>query len=122
MAPFLLYGATGYTGGLIAREAVRRGLRPVLAAGLGLAWRAFALENGAAVLNCAGPFARTAAPLVEGCLRTHYLDLTGEAPVFEALATRDAGARERYAGFQAPALAYGADFILAIPGVARDDE
>jgi short subunit dehydrogenase-like uncharacterized protein len=59
MAPFLLYGATGYTGGLIAREAVRRGLRPVLAgrdaravaalaAELGLAWRAFALEDGVA--------------------------------------------------------------------------
>lgn len=48
MAPFPLYGATGYTGGLIAREAVRRGLRPILAAELGLAWRAFALEDGVA--------------------------------------------------------------------------
>ena len=30
-ARLLIYGATGYTGELIAREAVRRGLQPVLA-------------------------------------------------------------------------------------------
>lgn len=30
-ASFLLYGANGYTGRLIAREAVERGLRPLLA-------------------------------------------------------------------------------------------
>ena len=30
-ARLLIYGATGYTGELIAREAARRGLRPVLA-------------------------------------------------------------------------------------------
>jgi short subunit dehydrogenase-like uncharacterized protein len=31
MSDFLIYGANGYAGGLIAREAVRRGLQPVLA-------------------------------------------------------------------------------------------
>ena len=31
MADFLIYGATGYTGSLIAHEAVRRGDRPILA-------------------------------------------------------------------------------------------
>ena len=31
MTTWLLYGATGYTGKLIAQEAVERGLRPVLA-------------------------------------------------------------------------------------------
>jgi len=31
MADFLIYGATGYTGSLIAHEAVRRGYRPILA-------------------------------------------------------------------------------------------
>jgi short subunit dehydrogenase-like uncharacterized protein len=31
MADFLIYGATGYTGSLIAHEAVRRGRRPILA-------------------------------------------------------------------------------------------
>jgi len=28
---WMIYGATGYTGALMAREAVRRGLRPVIA-------------------------------------------------------------------------------------------
>ena len=78
---FLIYGAYGYTGALIAREAEARGLTPTLAgrdadqldalAGeLDLPCRAFALDDRAAlsdavaeadlVLNCAGPFARTA--------------------------------------------------------------
>jgi hypothetical protein len=30
MADFLIYGSTGYTGSLIAHEAVRRGARPFL--------------------------------------------------------------------------------------------
>jgi short subunit dehydrogenase-like uncharacterized protein len=29
--PWMIYGANGYTGELIAREAVRRGLKPMLA-------------------------------------------------------------------------------------------
>jgi short subunit dehydrogenase-like uncharacterized protein len=116
MADFLLYGANGYTGLLIAHEAVARGLRPVLAGrnpdavatlarGLGLEHRAFALGDAAAVergvrsctavLHCAGPFARTSKPVADACLRAgvHYLDVTGEVAVFEALAARDAEAR-----------------------------
>lgn len=113
---FLIYGSYGYTGDLIAREAVTRGLRPILAgrdpqrlaqqaAGLGLQHVAFNLEDRAALdlalsqvkvaLHCAGPFAYTAQPMVDGCLRNrvHYLDLTGEIAVFEALARRSAEAR-----------------------------
>lgn len=108
---FLLYGANGYTGNLIAREAVKRGMRPVLAGRdrekivplsqeLGLEHRVFSLDDGAAldaalgevvaVLHCAGPFSRTSKPMAEGCLRTgtHYLDITGEVTVFESLAAR----------------------------------
>jgi short subunit dehydrogenase-like uncharacterized protein len=108
---WLLYGANGYTGELIARRAASQGERPILAgrsasevgrlaAELGLEHRVFALsERGAvdaglagvaAVLHCAGPFSRTAAPMAEGCLRAHahYLDITGEIEVFEALAAR----------------------------------
>lgn len=103
---WMIYGANGYTGRLVTQEAARRGLRPVLAgrdaavvervaAGLGLPWRAFALDNDAAVreglnhigmvLNCAGPFSATCAPMLRGCLaaRAHYLDITGEIDVFE---------------------------------------
>ena len=59
-ANFLLYGATGYTGHLIARLAVERGLRPILAgrdrdktarlaAELGLAHRICALDDAPAL-------------------------------------------------------------------------
>src|SRR5262249_14363815 len=48
--------------------------------------------------NCAGPFSRTALPMVEACLRNrvHYLDIAGEVDVFEACAAR--GAKARAAG------------------------
>ena len=76
-----------------------------LAAELGLEARVFALDDAAAVdrglagmtavLHCAGPFARTSAPMADACLRArvHYLDITGEIAVFEALAARDAEAQ-----------------------------
>ncbi len=112
----LLYGANGYTGELIARLAAARGVRPILAGRnaravatladeLGFAHRAFPLDDPAAldagldgvrvVLHAAGPFARTSRPMVDACLRrrAHYLDITGEAEVFEACAARDAEAR-----------------------------
>ncbi|WP_419163139.1 saccharopine dehydrogenase family protein [Candidatus Palauibacter sp.] len=125
----LIYGATGYTGRLVTAEAVRSGLRPVLAgrdaarlAAMaptpGLETRAVgldepdrlaaALEDIAVVLHCAGPFSRTALPMYEACLttRSHYLDITGEIEVFEMLAARDAAAGE--AG------------IMVLPGVGFD--
>ena len=112
----LIYGANGYTGALVAQRAVERGLRPILAGRraetvaplaqrLGLESRVFALDDPQAidagcagatvVLNCAGPFSRTATPLALACLRAHahYLDITGEIAVFESLAARDALAR-----------------------------
>lgn len=105
---WLLYGATGYTGRLIARRATALGQRPVLAgrsaaklvplaAELGLEHRVFGLDDLAAtrrglqgvdaVANCAGPFTRTALPMAEACIDTgtHYVDITGEIDVFESL-------------------------------------
>jgi short subunit dehydrogenase-like uncharacterized protein len=116
--PFLIYGATGYTGDLTARMAVDLGMRPILAgrnrekverlAGeLGLPSLAFALDDGLAlraalrdvpvVLHCAGPFSRTYPPMVEACLQTgtHYLDITGEMIELEALPERDAEAKAK---------------------------
>jgi short subunit dehydrogenase-like uncharacterized protein len=113
---FLIYGANGYTGGLIARGAATRGHRPLLAGRssaavealareLGLEPRVFALDHPAAVregirgvkavLHCAGPFTHTSRPMADACLAAgiHYLDITGEAALFEALAARDAEAR-----------------------------
>jgi short subunit dehydrogenase-like uncharacterized protein len=129
MGDFLVYGANGYTGSLLAREAVSRGHRAVLAGrdaaavavlgrNLRLEHRAFALDNPTAVrdavrgvtavLHCAGPFAHTSRPMADACLRegVHYLDITGEVAVFEALAARDAEAR--------------AAGVLLLPGVGFD--
>jgi len=112
----LIYGANGYTGALTARMAAARGQRPVLAGRrpsgveplareLGLESRVFSLEDPgktdeglegmAVVLHCAGPFSRTSRPMADACLRrkVHYLDITGEATVFESLAARDHEAR-----------------------------
>ncbi|MFL6578582.1 MAG: saccharopine dehydrogenase family protein [Povalibacter sp.] len=106
MQPWLLYGATGYTGELIAREAVRRGMRPILAgrskdkvqklaAELSCPSAVFDLNDHTslvrtlnhvkAVLHCAGPFSATASSMMQACLATHvhYLDITGEIDVFE---------------------------------------
>ncbi len=103
---WLLYGANGYTGELIAREAVRRGQLPILAGRsttpitalakeLNCDSRVFSIEDQTAtlialqnvqlVLNCAGPFSATAGLLMQACLASHvhYLDITGEIEVFE---------------------------------------
>ena len=116
MGSLLVYGAYGYTGELVARRAVERGLSPILAGRdservvrvareLGCEWRAFPLSDpdalrkgirgAAVVVHCAGPFSRTAAPMAEACVdeRAHYLDVTGEIPVFEALVALGPAAR-----------------------------
>jgi short subunit dehydrogenase-like uncharacterized protein len=116
--PWLIYGANGYTGDLVARLAKARGHRPILAGrradevcaladDLGLERRLFALDDPSRVdgglagmslvLHCAGPFSRTSKPMADACLRTatHYLDITGEVAVFEALAARGEEARAR---------------------------
>lgn len=125
----LIYGANGYTGELITRYAVERGLRPLiagrnaaaieaLAEKHGLEYRVFslddnekidaALEEVDMVLHCAGPFSLTSSPMVDACLRNkkHYADITGEISVFEMCARQDEMARS--AG------------IMIMPGVGFD--
>ncbi len=115
---WMIYGANGYTGTLIAEEAARRGLMPVLAGRredavrpladrLGLEWRVFPLGRPeevagrltgiSAVLLAAGPFSETSRPVLEACLRrgVHYVDITGEIGVFEACRETDDRARGR---------------------------
>ncbi|MFW6203453.1 MAG: saccharopine dehydrogenase, partial [Actinomycetota bacterium] len=56
-------GAGGHTGGFVVAELRRRGMAPIpcgRATDLNLA-----LRDAAAVINCAGPFAATAAPMIE---------------------------------------------------------
>ena len=114
---WMLYGAAGYTGRLIAQHACERGHRPVLAGRtapavtalaerLDLPHRVLPLDDPAAlntalagvdlVLNAAGPFLHTAAPLAEACLAAgvHYLDIGNELQVFSALYDLDHRARQ----------------------------
>ena len=125
----LIYGSNGYTGRLIVEQAVASGLQPILAGRdaeavrtqalrCGLQHRAFPLHDRATVsagiadativMHCAGPFSRTSTPMANACLAAgiHYLDITGEIAVFEALAARDAEAR--------------AAKVMLLPGVGFD--
>lgn len=125
----LLYGANGYTGRLITAVA-RREKVPLVLAGrrvdairplaeeTGLLWRVFNLDDPKEIaenlepfkvlLLAAGPFSKTSQPAMEACLRskTHYLDITGEVAVYEALFAREP-----------EALALG---VTVLPGVGFD--
>jgi short subunit dehydrogenase-like uncharacterized protein len=115
---WLLYGAYGYSGRLILEEALRRGHKPVvagrdekklssLAQEFGLEMKVLslqdrqglkkALEDVSLVFNAAGPFIHTFEPIVNACLETgrHYLDITGEIPVFERAFSLDITARQK---------------------------
>ncbi len=120
-----VYGATGHTGRFVIREAQRRGL-PVVAVGRSAARldemfppavvrRVALLDDPASleqafagcavVINCAGPFLDTAAPVAQAALRagSHYIDVTAE----------QASAQASFADFDAPARAAGRVVIPA---------
>lgn len=146
MADWLLYGVTGYTGKLIVREAVRRGMRPIVAgrdpdgvarvaAEVGCESRVFAIDRPERVaehlrrvklvLNCAGPFARTAPTLMAGCIEAgvSYLDITGEIDVIEQAAALD-GAAKRAGITLLPAVGFDvvpSDCLAAMLAAAMPD-
>jgi short subunit dehydrogenase-like uncharacterized protein len=120
MTQLMIYGATGYTGRMAAAHARVAGLDLILAGRdearlaelgrtLGLEHRVFALGEDAVVdmalhavavlLNCAGPFQRTADPLMRGAIRagTHYLDIAAELDSYRLAEACDAQAQA--AGF-----------------------
>jgi short subunit dehydrogenase-like uncharacterized protein len=132
---WLLYGATGRTGTLIAQEAVARGHRPVLAGRdperlrslaerLELSWVAGSaaeldrlIGDTSLVLLAAGPFGATAPAVLRACLNAgvHYLDIANEIPVATATLAADDEARQR--GITAlPAVGFG---TVASDGLAR---
>jgi short subunit dehydrogenase-like uncharacterized protein len=114
----LVYGATGYTGRLILEEALSLGLRPILggrtpnklrelAQAHRLSHRLATVDDAGAVsamlrdvdvlLNAAGPFRTTSPMLASACIErgVHYLDISGEFAVVEALARLGDKARAR---------------------------
>ncbi len=140
----IVYGAYGHTGRFVVAELRKRGWTPILsgrdadnlnaisavyggpeirpASVTDAAALDRALVGAAAVINCAGPFARTAAPVIEAALRAKipYLDVAAEieanADTFEQYARR---ARE--AGMvMVPAMAFygGLGDLLATAAMA----
>lgn len=117
-ATWLLYGATGFTGRLVAEEAVKRGHRPVLggrsadklrllaeACGLdyvvchlGEAERLAEIVGGfELVCNLAGPYVHTFESIVRACLEgsASYIDVTGEISVLQAMRAYEREAEEK---------------------------
>jgi short subunit dehydrogenase-like uncharacterized protein len=113
----ILYGSYGYTGKLIVEECLNKKLNVILSGRNADALRqqsektgypfevadvndAPALKNllskGRVVIHCAGPFQYTAQAMAKACLetKTHYTDITGESPVFEALSELDSPAKQ----------------------------
>lgn len=114
---WMIYGANGYSGRLIAFDAKRRGHSPILAGrnrhevkkmanSMSLSFQNFSLEDRIdwiaeklkgvdVLLNCAGPFSQTHERLLAACLKsgTHYLDITGELDVFENIFAFDEQAK-----------------------------
>jgi short subunit dehydrogenase-like uncharacterized protein len=113
---FLLYGANGYTGELIARHASQYNLKPILAGRRAEALRPLAtklnlsykiidlndtpalmaaLKEVKVVVHAAGPFQFTARQMADACLQTgtHYLDINGDISVFEMLKGYDESAK-----------------------------
>ena len=126
---FLLYGANGYTGALIAKYAAQHGLIPILAgrreevlkplaAKLNFRYKIIDLDNREelkaalrevkVVVHAAGPFYNTARQMIDACLQTntHYLDINGDISVFEMIKSLDAVAKEKN--------------IMLLPGVGFD--
>lgn len=108
---WMVYGAYGYTGRLVAALATERGEMPLIAGRdekrlralselVQLDYRVLPLDDPTTlqrglqgvevVAHCAGPFSATWKPMVEACLATgtHYLDITGEIDVLEAVLSR----------------------------------
>jgi short subunit dehydrogenase-like uncharacterized protein len=131
--PIAVYGATGYTGKLVAGELRRRGAEFVLAgrnpAKLeivaedvgGAPFRAVGTDDGAglrellepcaSVIACAGPFQLHGEPVLAAAVdsATHYIDTTGEQP-FMRKVFDDYGERAEQAGIAA-VTAMGFDYL-----------
>ena len=125
----VLYGASGYTGRLVAAELGRRGVEHVLSgrdlaklervgAEHGAPVRAVALDDdvglralladASAVINCAGPFTLAGDALVRAAVDsgTHYVDSSGEQPFIQMVFDRHGAAAERAGVALVPAIGF----------------
>ncbi|MFD9573371.1 saccharopine dehydrogenase family protein [Streptomyces sp. NPDC059982] len=126
----VVYGATGHTGRFVLAELRRRGLAAVASGrdaarleALAAEWPEVAvrpaavddpaaldraLAGAAAVINCAGPFAVTAGPLVGAALRAGipYLDVAAEIEANAAMFTDHAEAARAAGVPVVPAMAF----------------
>jgi short subunit dehydrogenase-like uncharacterized protein len=114
----LIYGANGFSAGLILNEFLKMGIKPILAGRNSEKIKVLAHQKGCnfkifdlnsirkiiseltgvnTVLNCAGPFSKTAAPLINACLisGTNYIDITGEMEIFKYAWSMDTKAKEK---------------------------
>lgn len=132
----VVYGATGYTGRLVVDELAARGVPLVLAgrnggrlreiaAAVGATTSPIVVEaplddhralvdaasRGSVLVNCAGPFARTGAPVLRAAIeaRAHYVDTTGEQDWIQSVLT-DHDAALKQAGVAAVA-GMGFDYL-----------
>lgn len=117
MKKLMIYGATGYTGRMAARHAKVAGT-PIILAGrseaplatlaseLDADHRLFALDDPTAIdesmkdvsiiLNCAGPFMRTAEVMMRAAIRNgvHYIDTAAELDSYRLAEALDQTARD----------------------------
>jgi short subunit dehydrogenase-like uncharacterized protein len=124
-----VFGATGYTGRLIARELHRHGVAPLLAGRDPAKLAALAAEVGGAptqvasvadpaslnalahrarvLINCVGPFVDLGEPVVRAAIAAgaHYVDTTGEQPFVQAMLVHDTWAKTQGVAV-IPALAF----------------
>lgn len=126
----VVYGAYGHTGRFVVAELLERGWIPVLSgrdarklAALGDAFPGLerrqasveepasldrALDGAMGVINCAGPFLDSAAPMIEAALRAriHYLDVSAEQQAVLEVFERFSDAAKAAAVTVMPAMAF----------------
>ncbi|HUK51240.1 MAG TPA: saccharopine dehydrogenase NADP-binding domain-containing protein [Terriglobales bacterium] len=139
--PVVVFGAYGHTGRFVVDELARRGIPSVLAGRDAAKLRIMsearsggesrvalvdepasvdkALSGCRAVINCAGPFIDTAAPIVEAAIRAHipYFDVAAEQKAVFDLFERFARPAEKAGIVVLPALGfYGglADLVTTV--------
>ncbi len=126
----VVYGAYGHTGRFVVAELLERGWIPILSgrdagklAALGDVFPGLerrpasvedpasldrALDGAMGVINCAGPFLDSAAPMIEAALRAriHYLDVSAEQQAVLDVFERFSGAAKAAAVTVVPAMAF----------------